>query len=53
MKKHTICLEARPFAAFSDEQLNRLTARMWRFWTAGTALWTIPPSWPASRARTS
>ena len=27
MKKHTICLEARPFAAFSDEQLNRLTAR--------------------------
>lgn len=27
MKKHTICLEARPFAAFSDEQLDRLTAR--------------------------
>ena len=26
MKKHTICLEARPFAAFSDEQLDRLTA---------------------------
>ena len=24
MKKHTICLEARPFAAFSDEQLDQL-----------------------------
>lgn len=27
MKKHIICLEARPFAAFSDEQLHRLTKR--------------------------
>lgn len=27
MKKHVICIEARPFAAFSNEQLDRLTAR--------------------------
>lgn len=26
MKKHVICIEARPFAAFSEEQLNRLNA---------------------------
>lgn len=41
MKKHTICLEARLPSPqpFSDEQLNRLTARPdvegERFWTAG------------------
>ena len=27
MKKHVICIEARPFAAFSNEQLDRLAAR--------------------------
>ncbi|MFQ9868497.1 MAG: hypothetical protein ACLRWP_17230 [Bilophila wadsworthia] len=43
-----------PFAAFSDEQLDRLTARPdVEVLTAGAALWTIPPSWAASRARTS